>query len=134
MIRKLEKKDIKRVSELGKTLKENFDVENLNELEKILVYEKDEKIIGFIDYIKLYETVEILYLVVDIDYRRKGIGTKLIEALLAGVDIKKGILEVRTSNIPAIALYEKNGFEIVRTIKNYYGGVEDAYAMEKVKK
>lgn len=134
MIRDIEEKDIERVNELGKTLKEDFDFKNKNEFEKILVYEIGQKILGFIDYIRLYETVEILYLVVDIDYRRKGIGTKLIENLLADKDITKAILEVKFSNISAISLYKKNGFEIVRTIKNYYDGNEDAYAMEKVKK
>ena len=37
-------------------------------------------------------------------------------------------LEVRESNLPAIKLYEKFGFEIVNTRKKYYGE-ENAYLM-----
>jgi ribosomal protein S18 acetylase RimI-like enzyme len=47
------------------------------------------------------------------EYRRRGIGTKLMDnAIDAAKDfgMEKIELEVYTSNIPAINLYEKRGF------------------------
>ena len=38
-------------------------------------------------------------------------------------------LEVRVSNTPAINLYKKFGFKIVRRIPYYYRDGEDAYVM-----
>ena len=35
-------------------------------------------------------------------------------------------LEVRKSNLKAISLYERNGFEISRVRPNYYDDAEDA--------
>jgi len=57
------------------------------------------------------------------EYRRRGIGEKLLGALeeySVKNDITLLTLEVRASNTPAIGLYEKHGFEKVGTRKNYY--------------
>lgn len=40
-------------------------------------------------------------------------------------------LFVRTSNSLAIAMYNRMGYSVYRTILNYYGGSEDAYDMRK---
>jgi len=67
-------------------------------------------------------------------YRRRGIGTALMEAALRGLKeygAKEVYLEVRVSNIPAIRLYEKLGFTIKKTIPYYYLDGEDAYLMVK---
>lgn len=57
------------------------------------------------------------------EYRRSGIGARLLRAL-EEYSAKNGVtlmtLEVRASNIPAIGLYEKHGFERVGIRKNYY--------------
>ncbi|MBR5309440.1 MAG: ribosomal protein S18-alanine N-acetyltransferase [Clostridia bacterium] len=57
------------------------------------------------------------------EYRRRGIGERLLSALTEYSE-NNGItlmtLEVRESNIPAIGLYEKHGFTLVGTRKNYY--------------
>ncbi len=68
-------------------------------------------------------------------YRRRGIGTALMKAALAALKEKYGCkevyLEVRVSNKPAIKLYEKLGFRIVKTIPMYYLDGEDAYVMAR---
>lgn len=64
-------------------------------------------------------------------------GRNLGEALLAGMlsramldDAEYSVLEVRVSNTPAIALYEKYEYEIVGRRKGYYrDNNEDAYLM-----
>lgn len=65
-------------------------------------------------------------------HHRKGIGYALIrEATKAMVNYnaKECYLEVRESNIPAVYLYKKLGFETVRTVRNYYADGEDAFVM-----
>lgn len=66
-------------------------------------------------------------------YRGKGIAKRLMDAFMDEAK-KRNIsfiyLEVRASNIPAISLYEKYGFEKVGTRKNYYSKpAEDALLM-----
>ncbi|NKY34309.1 ribosomal protein S18-alanine N-acetyltransferase [Nocardia speluncae] len=65
---------------------------------------------------------------------RAGIGTILLEALLAEAGRRGGpvFLEVRTDNAPAIALYAKHGFHIIGLRKNYYHpSGADAYTMRR---
>ena len=54
--------------------------------------------------------------------RRKGVGKALAERFIAEVRPKTDVifLEVRSSNLPAINLYEKMGFVFCGLRKNYY--------------
>ena len=65
--------------------------------------------------------------------RRQGVAEALLHELLHRADEKKlafVTLEVRASNAPAIALYEKNGFQPVGVRKNYYSApTEDGVLM-----
>lgn len=66
------------------------------------------------------------------DYRRLGIGSRIIEKLVADCEAKNCpdiTLEVRVSNAPAIGLYESFGFESVGVRKKYYSDGEDAMIM-----
>lgn len=57
------------------------------------------------------------------EYRRKGIAAALISLLIdeaRAIGLAFMTLEVRESNAPAIALYEKLGFTTVGRRKNYY--------------
>jgi len=69
------------------------------------------------------------------EYRRRGIAKKLmsnvLETLKNRYKSNEVYLEVRVSNVPAINLYEKLGFEKVKVIKGYYLDGEDAYIMAK---
>jgi len=68
------------------------------------------------------------------NHQQKGIGYALMrEATQAMVNYnaKECYLEVRESNLPAVQLYKKLGFEIARTIKNYYADGENALLMAK---
>ena len=66
------------------------------------------------------------------EHHRKGIGNQLIQEAaraMANYKAKECYLEVRESNLPAIQLYKKLGFEVARSIRNYYADGEDAFVM-----
>ena len=130
MIREFSEKDLPSVIKLGKKIKEGFSNNDIGTNDRILVYELDGNVVAFLEYSQLYETADLLNIVVDDDYRQKGIGTILLEYLFKDASIERIMLEVRVNNFTAISFYKKNGFKIVRTIKNYYDG-EDAYSMER---
>jgi ribosomal-protein-alanine N-acetyltransferase len=71
---------------------------------------------------------ELENIVVSAGARRKGIATQLLEALIAKAREAKSetvFLEVRDSNAPARALYEKVGFRLQGTRKRYYTAPEE---------
>ena len=72
---------------------------------------------------------------VDPDFQRRGFGKALLEHLIDELE-KRGVLtlwlEVRASNVAAIALYESLGFNEATIRRNYYptaDGREDAIIM-----
>ena len=69
------------------------------------------------------------------DFRRRGCASALIDALeefLSSKGVDSIFLEVRVSNTPARALYERKGFRTVGVRKNYYRfPTEDAEVMLK---
>ena len=73
---------------------------------------------------------EILEVAVDPAQRRQGIGRTLVEALIALVGAGTLYLEVRVSNAPAIALYERCGFVRAGVRRRFYQHpTEDAAVM-----
>lgn len=69
------------------------------------------------------------------DYRRRGIGAKIVKSLI-DYSIEKALaflsLEVRASNQAAISLYSSFGFKEVGTRKNFYTNPkEDALIMTR---
>jgi len=68
------------------------------------------------------------------EHQREGIGQELMrEAMEAMVNYKakECYLEVRTTNVSAVNMYRKMGFEVARTIRGYYADGEDAYVMAR---
>jgi ribosomal-protein-alanine N-acetyltransferase len=103
----------------------------------LLVAEADgalpNSILGFAGSWLIADEVHISTLAVHPDYRRQGIGEKLLLTLLYwAVNKGAGIatLEVRISNQAAIRLYQKFGFIIRGQKKGYYrDNNEDAFTM-----
>lgn len=66
--------------------------------------------------------------------RGQGIGSGLLsecEKLFSTRPLRKYVLEVEATNIPAIVMYAHRGYEVTGTLKDYYGPGRDAYTMEK---
>ena len=96
--------------------------------------EEDGRIYGYACMVSLFETAELLNIAVDIPHRGRGIGEKLLAAIhnqAKTMGAERILLEVRVSNAPAIALYEKHGYIKIAVRKHYYANGEDADIMEK---
>ena len=93
----------------------------------------DENIIGYVCANYVIDEGHILNLAVHPDFRRSGVGTQLIEDLLEELkktDCRYIYLEVRLSNLEARKFYERFGFRVIATRKNYYVSPnEDAIIM-----
>lgn len=137
MISRLDIKDIDSFNRIGLLVNNNFV--NLFKLEYI-IDSKDEdvygyydnvKLVGFIHILKTFECLEIINVVVDTDYRKKGIATKLIDYLNECYDdVEYILLEVNEKNSNAINLYNKLGFNVINVRKKYYGN-DDALIMRR---
>ena len=130
MIREIDEKEYYKIIELGKKLNPKFNREFIGNLEKVLVYEENNEIIGFIEFLSLYEVVEIINIIVKETHRNRGIGTLLLNKCITK-DTKEIILEVKDNNEEGLKFYLDNGFKIIRTINNYYKD-GDAYIMERM--
>ncbi|MDI6641807.1 MAG: ribosomal protein S18-alanine N-acetyltransferase, partial [Elusimicrobiota bacterium] len=72
-------------------------------------------IVGYIILRKIQTEGYIVNFAVKENYRRQGIGKKLLEHIIQFArtkEINQLFLEVRAKNLPAINLYTKFGFEI----------------------
>ncbi len=133
MVNNCELKDIDSIKKLGRLINNNFDkVNNLEDIinnKEIKGYYIDNELVGIIIYKTLYDTTDLLYIVVDKLYRNKNIASILLENLIK--ESNKIILEVRCDNKNAIKLYKKYNFKIINIRKNYYDNM-DAYVMELI--
>ena len=90
---------------------------------------------GYITYTFLAGEIQIANVAVLPEFRRKGIADGLLDALFTWVEkheAERAGLEVRASNVPARALYEKNGFVVVGTRRNFYKNpTEDAVLYDR---
>ena len=100
-----------------------------------LVALEENNVVGYIGSQTSIDETDVMNVAVHPDFRRKGIAEKLIEQLVAELKGRGShalMLEVRASNAPAIALYEKLGFVQVGCRKNYYRNPkEDALILRK---
>ena len=90
---------------------------------------------GYIGSQSVMGEADMMNLAVLPDYRRQGIGEKLVISLVERLlenAVTSLTLEVRASNAGAIALYEKLGFQQVGRRPNYYKNPkEDALILRK---
>lgn len=107
-----------------------------NKLALWLVAVKEETLVGYIGSQTVMDESDMMNVAVHPEFRRRGIAEALVNALCAALKEQGSVsltLEVRASNEPAKALYEKLGFEQVGKRPNYYRNPkEDAYILRKM--
>ena len=100
-----------------------------------LVAVEDRLVAGYVGSQTVMDASDMMNIAVAPAFRRQGIAEKLIDMLILQL-MERGsnslTLEVRASNMPAIALYEKLGFTQVGRRPNYYRNPkEDALILRK---
>lgn len=106
-----------------------------NPLSLWLVAAEEDTVLGYVGAQSVIDEADMMNLAVKEDARRQGLAEQLVCELctrLAANGIKHLLLEVRVSNAPALALYEKLGFAQIGRRPNYYfHPKEDALILRK---
>lgn len=140
MIEPMKLEDVKAVFQLHQQeLKANWSLmlykhELLDLNTRAYVYKQDDKVVGFIVAKYIGVTSDLLQIAVDKKYQKQKIGYKLLDYVWKGLvheGVEEMILEVRAKHTDVIAFYERFGFKILYTRKNYYGPRRDALVMRK---
>lgn len=140
-LRKMQSEDIPLVAKLEKECfsspwtEDGLSAETENPSAEFFVLEAESTLAAYMGMHIVLDECYITNVAVKKDFRKRGFGKALVENALT-VAKEKGCafisLEVRVSNLPAIALYEKCGFERVGERKNFYTApTENALIMTK---
>lgn len=101
------------------------------------VYEVNNQVVAFCILQPVVDEANLLLMAVHPNWQGKGIGYKLLDESISMLKNNpvQIFLEVRESNLAAIALYEKSGFHQIDIRRNYYpkndGTKENAVIMVK---
>ncbi len=138
-LKKLTKEDVDGLYEVSSlSLKETWSLGSIeqelsNKFARYIVCKDGDKVIGFIGAWLIASEGQITNLAVHPDYRKKGIGKKLMKSLISSLkeeDCNAITLEVRESNTVAKNLYKNLGFLSEGIRKNFYeDNKEDANIM-----
>lgn len=139
IIRAWKEKDVAVIAEMEKRcFADPWKIEDLLGVVKFPFYrsflaEEGGQVCGYGCMIVLFETAEIANIAVDIPFRKRGVGRKILHAMqekAKELGASEALLEVRKSNAAAISLYESEGYVSYGVRENYYGN-EDAVLMRK---
>ncbi len=152
VIRLVEENELERVREINlRSLPENYPMYFFQDLWKnhgkafYVAVSPDNEIVGYVmcrverkpGFFRhfIVRSGHIVSIAVLEGYRGRGLGYGLmayaLKSLYENYGCEETYLEVRVSNKPAIKLYEKLGYRIVRVEAYYYLDGEDAYVMAR---
>ena len=101
----------------------------------VIVAEYEGEFAGYADIWTVLDEADLNSIAVRVDFRRKGIGDAIMLAMtemLSANGVATINLEVRFSNMPAIKLYKKYGFNECGVRPGYYlDNGEDALIMKR---
>lgn len=101
----------------------------------VIVAEYEGEFAGYADIWTVLDEADLNSIAVRVDFRRKGIGDAIMIAMtemLSASGVATISLEVRVSNMPAIKLYKKYGFNECGVRPGYYlDNGEDALIMKR---
>lgn len=143
-IRKAKSRDIETVAEIEQQVyqhpwkKHYFTGELDHDISFFHVAQEEEsnRIVGYIIFWIVEETMELHNIAVAPQFKKKGIGQQLMQFMTATAKEKKVeeiFLEVRASNRRAIEVYEGFGFERSSVRKNYYNKPREDAVIYKLK-
>lgn len=124
--------DIERSSFPSPWTRASFLHELHNPHSRLLAAEWQGQVIGYLCCWLVADEVHILDVAVHPAHRRRGVGRLLLRDMLARArqsGARSASLEVRRSNLPAIALYQELGFREAAVRRRYYENGEDALLM-----
>lgn len=106
-----------------------------NPLSLWLVAVDGDEVIGYVGSQTVMDEADMMNIAVKPVFRRAGVAERLVNVLINSLysnGVHSLTLEVRASNDPAIALYEKLGFVLVGRRPGYYRNPrEDALILRK---
>ena len=97
--------------------------------------EHDDHVVGFMIYESQKTRLHILNFAVGTEYRRQGVGRRMVDKLKAKLTTRKGrrsrlTLEIRDGNLPGQLFFREMGFRASNVLRDYYKDTdEDAYVM-----
>ena len=101
---------------------------------RFFIAEEDGAVVGYAGILRCLDEADLTKVAVTECFRRRGIASALIDTVFQYAEeeeLECLFLEVRSSNFPARALYEKAGFVQVGLRKDYYENPrEDAILMK----
>lgn len=112
----------------------NF-IDALNQGYMCRIDQQDGAVRGYAVLRRIMDEAELLTIGVAAGQQRKGLGKAILAEMLqlAREDkMRRVFLEVRASNVAALALYRSSGFDEIGVRRGYYqkaGGCEDAITM-----
>lgn len=109
-----------------------FESELTRDWARLDVVRTGGRIVGFCNYWIVAAELHVLAIATHPDLRGRGIGRALLDRAIAAAraaGCQLATLEVRRSNVPAIALYEHAGFKLAHVRARYYKDDEDALVM-----
>ena len=96
---------------------------------------ENERIAAFVVSEENPPLAHIITLDVEETYRRRGIGTAVLEKIesnLAARGVRSILLETASDNDSAVAFWKSHGYRIEAVLKRYYLGRIDAFEMRKI--
>ena len=150
-LRRFRPSDLERVMYINRVcLPENYTTFFFMDLyqrfpETFIVAEEDGEVVGYVmcrietgipsfKLLGITRKGHVISIAVLPEHQREGIAYELMREVMRSMvnyKAKECYLEVRGSNVPAVNLYKKMGFEVARTIQGYYADGEAAYVMAR---
>ena len=101
------------------------------------VAELNGAIAGYVVMMPAVDEVELLDIGIAAEYQGRRLGSELLQRMMElarSINMQRMFLEVRPSNVAALALYSKHGFREIGLRRGYYAAGderEDAIVMER---
>ncbi len=101
------------------------------------IFMREGEMLGYAVLMPAVDEAHLLNIIIAAEHQRRGLGATLLHEIMniaRSLHMRRVILEVRPSNLAALALYRKAGFGEIAMRRNYYpavnNGREDAMVME----